>query len=50
MFELMNNQQLDPNDLQSGYQSLSLYNEAELQHRQGVDFEHNTGAAADLIN
>ena len=25
MFELMSNQQLDPNDLQSGYQSLSVY-------------------------
>ena len=27
MFELMQHHQLDPNDLQSGYQSLSLFNE-----------------------
>ena len=25
MFELMSNQQLDPNDLNSGYESLSVY-------------------------
>ena len=27
MFELMNNKQVDPSDLHSGYQSLSAYNQ-----------------------